>query len=251
MFLEERQREIVALIEKHGRVRVADLAERFEVTEDCIRKDLKQLSAEGKCRKVYGGATRIEDAAIRSVGDRINLYQPEKQAIAHKAIELIKPQQTVYLDVSTTNLCLARLVAQSDLACTIVSPMIDIMVELARDPHITAICPGGIMRADLNGFAGTLAVDAIARFRFDVAFIGAYSIDVESQEVATFEAEDGLLKHAAIKRSGQSYLVCESRKFEAFGTYRFAELSDFDALICDDKDAESITALRESGVDVL
>lgn len=251
MFQEERHQHICALIDRFGRVTVSDLARRFEVTEDCIRKDLKQLASEGKCRKVYGGATRAEQTGGRTVGERLNLFQPQKQAIADKAAKLIRPQQSLYLDISTTNLYLARLIAQMDCALTVVSPMIDILSAVVSNPKVVAICPGGTMRPDLNGFVGAVAADALDRFRFDLAFLGAYSIDVDSHDVATFDAEDGLLKRTAIKRAAQSYLLCESRKFEAFGTYRFAMLSDFDALVCDDRDIESIEALREAGVDVL
>lgn len=251
MFQEERHQQICALIEQRGRVTVSDLASRFEVTEDCIRKDLKLLAAEGRCRKVYGGATRIERSGGRTVGERLNLFQPEKQAIALKAIELVKPNQTLYLDISTTALHLARLLAQGDMPLTVISPMVDILTTMGSNPNVTAICPGGTMQPDLNGFVGALAIDALDPHRFDIAFLGAYSIDVDTHAVATFDAEDGLLKRAAIERAGQSYLLCESRKFEAFGTYRFASLSDFDALVCDDQDQESICTLREADVDVL
>ena len=251
MFQEERQQQICALIDQRGRVTVSDLAARFEVTEDCIRKDLKQLAADGKCRKVYGGATRIEKSAGRTVGERLALFQPEKQAIALKAVELIKPGQTLYLDISTTTLHVARLIAQSEMALTVVSPMVDVLTAVGANPNVTAICPGGTMRPDLNGFVGAVAIEALDPYRFDAAFLGAYSIDVDTHAVATFDAEDGLLKRCAIERAAQCYLLSESRKFEAFGTYRFASLSDFDALICDDQDQESIRTLREADVDVL
>lgn len=251
MFPEERHAQICALIDKNGRVTVPDLARRFDVTEDCIRKDLKQLAADGKCQRVYGGATRTENTKERSVSNRVALFMPEKQAIAHKALDLIEPKQTIYLDISSTNLYLAQLIAQSDLTCTVVSPMIDILNALSHTPAITAICPGGTINADLNGFVGAMAVDALKRFRFEMAFIGAYGVDTEARELTTYDADDGLLKRCAIECSGRSYLVCESRKFNALGNYHFAGFSDFDALICDDEDAAAIEQVREAGLDVL
>ena len=251
MFLEERHQQILELLDRHGRVAVPDLARRFKVTEDCIRKDLKQLVADGKCRRVYGGATKVEDTIEINVSDRLNSFLPEKQAIAQKAIDLLKPHQTVFLDISTTNLCFARLIAKASLPCTVVSPMIDVHMALAHNPHVKAICPGGTMHGDLNGFVGAMTVDALSRFRFDLAFCGAYGLDIDARTVSTYEADDGLVKHAAIERASKRYLVCESRKLGVYGNYTYADFDDFDALICDDADKDNIELVREAGLDVL
>lgn len=251
MFPEERHTLICSLIDKNGRVTVTDLARRFDVTEDCIRKDLKQLAADGKCQRVYGGATRSQSNEERSVAKRLTMFQPEKQIIAHKALDFIEPKQTIYLDISSTNLYLAQLIAQSGISCTVVSPMIDILTALASAPGVTAICPGGTISAELNGFVGAVAVDALKRFRFEMAFIGAYGVDSESREVTTYDADDGLLKRCAIECAGRSYLVCESRKFNALGNYHFASFEDFDALICDDENVPAIEQVRATGLDVL
>ena len=251
MFLEERHQQIRALLEREGRVTVAELAPRFGVTEDCIRKDLKQLAAEGQCRRVYGGATRMESPMVREVGDRLDLFATEKQAIASKAVELIRPRQTIFLDISTTNLHVARLLAQQGVACTVVSPMIDILSAMAACPAITGICPGGTMHAELNGFVGALAMEALSRFRFEAAFLGAYGLDAEAREVTTYDTDDGLVKAAAIERSAHSYLVSEIRKVGTFGTYRYASFDDFDAFICDDADSDDAAAIRDAGLEVL
>ena len=73
MFLQERQNAIADLIAEQGRVAVADLAARFDVSEDCIRKDLKQLVEEGRAKKVYGGAIRPEVPLERVVLNRVDI----------------------------------------------------------------------------------------------------------------------------------------------------------------------------------
>ena len=251
MFPEERHQHILDLLDRTGRVTVSDLALRFDVTEDCIRKDLKQLAADGRCKRVYGGATRAEAVAERLVTNRLGSFKPEKHAIAQKALALIEPKQTIYLDISTTTLYLAELIASSGLACTVVSPMIDVNLALASSPAVTAICPGGVMHPELNGFVGAIAGDALRHYRFDVAFIGAAGVDADAREATTYDAEDGLLKRTAIECSGRAYLVCESRKLNAFGNFHFAGFSDFDALICDGEDEQAIARVRDAGLDVL
>lgn len=251
MFPEERQSQICSLLEANGRVTVSDLAQQFEVTEDCIRKDLKALSSQGKCRRVYGGATRIENLYERDVTNRLDLNHAEKLAIANKALKFVEPKQTIYLDISSTNVQLAKLLVENEIECTVVSPMVEIMETLSKSKDITAICPGGIMRADLNGFLGALSLEGIRRFRFEVAFMGTYGVDIDSQEFTTYDTDDGLMKVAAVQRAGSSYVVCESRKFNEMGSYHFGSFDQFDALICDDPDVETVQKIRSTGLEVI
>lgn len=99
MFPDERRATIARLIDETGRVTVSELARRFGVTEDLMRRDLKQLAEEGRCQKVYGGATRVENVRERPMSARIDQHADEKLAIARKALPLVGPGQTVYLDM--------------------------------------------------------------------------------------------------------------------------------------------------------
>lgn len=123
MYSSERQEEIAHIIDVEGRVTVAELSKRFAVTSDCIRKDLRQLVAQGRCRKVYGGAVRIEGEVNRNIAERVDTLRPEKQAIAAKALELIRPRQTIYLDFSSINILLGEMIAASRMSLTVVSEL--------------------------------------------------------------------------------------------------------------------------------
>lgn len=251
MFLEERHEKIVSLLDEHGRVAVADLARRFDVTEDCIRKDLKQLAAAGKCKRVYGGATKVETAPELNVVDRVGTFVPQKTAIAQKALAMIEPEMTVFLDISTSNLILARKIAAAGIQCNVVSTMIGVLTALAKSPNVTALCPGGTLRPQYDGFIGGSCVEALENYRFDIGFFGAYGVDAASAEVTTHTPEDGIVKRAAVERSRRAYLLAESRKLSSWGSYRYANFDDFDALICDGEDAEAISQVRDAGLEVL
>ena len=251
MFPEERQSQICSLLEVNGRVTVTDLSRRFKVTEDCIRKDLKFLASEGKCRRVYGGATRAENLYERDVTNRLDLNQSEKLAIAKKALRFIEPKQTIYLDISSTNVQLAKLIASSGIELTAVSPMVEILEILGKAQNVTAICPGGIMHPDLNGYLGALALEGIRRFRFESTYMGTYGIDIDSQEFTTYDTDDGLLKMSAVQRAGRSYILCESRKFSEIGSYHFGNFDQFEALICDDPGTETADKVRAAGLEVI
>ena len=110
MFVEERQNLILEDLQENGKVLVKDLSTRFGVTPDLIRKDLAFLESKGKCKKIYGGAilnrlnVHLEDANSRK-----SVNSKEKQKIAQMAYDLIEPNMTVFLDISTTNIELAKL----------------------------------------------------------------------------------------------------------------------------------------------
>lgn len=155
MFIEERQSAIVMCLQDKGRVKVKELSEKFQVSEDCIRKDLKMLENAGKLKRTYGGAIMSQDYPLqRDVIDRRNYNLDKKKIIAEKAIGLIKNNETIFLDISTINIELAKLLAASRRRVVVVTNMIDIMQILVQNPMITVIGTGGIMYQGVNGFMG-------------------------------------------------------------------------------------------------
>ena len=128
MFTEERQSAIEKCLRENGKVKVKELSEMFQVTEDCIRKDLKILENAGKLKRTYGGAILSQDYPLkRDVVDRRQFNLDKKRTIAAKAFKLIKNNETIFLDISTTNIELAKLLATSNMRVVVVSNMIDIL----------------------------------------------------------------------------------------------------------------------------
>lgn len=240
LFLKERQDAIAQDVQAQGRVTVSELAERFQVSEDCIRKDLKALADEGRCQRVYGGAIRVEEAPDRNIVHRLDVRTAQKQRVAEQAYGLIGDGETVFLDISTTNVALARLLAAGPKRCNVVSNMIDLLQILAANPAIRVLCPGGNVNLELNGFVGALTLETLAPMRFDKCFVGALGVDLESGGVLTFDVDDGLVKRAVLERSAGSYLVVDGQKFGAPGNYRFAAVSDFTAVVTDDDVSETV-----------
>ncbi|MEY8437818.1 DeoR/GlpR family DNA-binding transcription regulator [Atopobiaceae bacterium 24-176] len=251
MFLEERQNAIADLIAERGRVTVSDLASRFDVSDDCIRKDLKQLVEEGRAKKVYGGAIRPEAGPERVALNRVDTNVEEKRAIAERAYGLIEPGDTVFLDMSSTNHYLAQLLASGDIRCQVVSNMIDILQILATNQLVTAIGTGGTVNREFNGFVGARTVEALRPLRFDRAFIAALGVDAATGDVLTFDADDGIVKRCALERSREAYLVADAEKFGAWGTYSFGNVRDFTAVVTAPVTPELVASLEEAGAAVL
>jgi DeoR/GlpR family transcriptional regulator of sugar metabolism len=233
MFLKERQADILRKVEKNGRFSVTELAAEYDVSEDCIRKDLRYLSDEGRLKRVYGGAISMPVKPERSAGRRMGIGVVEKHAIAQKAFAHIEEGESIYLDTSTTALELARIITSETKHLTVTTCMIDIVLALSENESISVICPGGYFNRELDAFSGSLTIAMVHSFLFDHAFIGAMGVNLANGAVTTFDSDDSGVKGHVIANSRENILLVDSHKFEMSGHFRFASVEDFDAVITD------------------
>ncbi|WP_314793287.1 DeoR/GlpR family DNA-binding transcription regulator [Eggerthia catenaformis] len=232
MLQQERHNQILAKLNLERQVTVKELSRIFQVTEDCIRKDLRALEKENKLKRTHGGAvlTRVNLHTLH-VNDRRNIRIEEKKTIALKAVELIKPGTVIFLDISTVALEIAKLIYQRNMNITVVTNMIDIMEIFTRECSVQLIFLGGKLNHSGDGFVGSLTIDQIQKYRFDMAFLGAVGIDVEDKTVSTYDADDGMTKKAVIAASRRSYLTAEIIKYTLDGNFIYASLEDFSSYI--------------------
>lgn len=250
MFTEERLESIEQRLREKGKVKVKSLSEQFQVSEDCIRKDLKILENAGRLKRTYGGAILSQDYPLeRDVVDRKNYHVDKKKIIAKKALSLIKDNETIFLDISTTNIKLAELLGDSKMRVVVVSNMIDILQILTKNPNISAIGTGGIMYRTVNGFMGSAAIEVIKQYSFDRAFIGSCGVDMVDTSITTLGVEDGLTKKAAIASSRHKYVVMEREKFYFNDSFKFAHFDDINGIITEEApDGTIMKVLETSGV---
>lgn len=232
MFAQERQDNIIQIINLEGSVRVKDLSLQFDVTEDCIRKDLAILEKKGLLKKAYGGAVRVrENPHLYKSEDRKNTPNDERIILAKKAMNLIDEQDTLFLDISLANIEIAQLLKDSQKEVTVITNMIDVLNILSHCSHITLIFIGGQINKEGDGFCGNLSVSLIQSFKIDKAFMGVVGVDYELGYLSTYHIDDGCMKKAVINQSHMSYMLCEERKLKEDGNYVFASLNDIYGLI--------------------
>lgn len=232
MLQQERHNQILAKLNLEGQVRVKDLSHEFKVTEDCIRKDLTILEKAGKLKRIHGGATQVRvNLHTINVDERIGIHSPEKKKIAQKAIELIQPGTMIFLGISTVTLEIAKLIYQKNLNVTVVTNMIDIMHIFSQDCATHLVFLGGSFNRAKDGFIGSMTIDQIKHYRFDISFLGVVGIDAYEGKVTTYDVNDGLTKKEVINSSKKSYMVAETAKYELDGNYAFAHVADFTGYI--------------------
>ena len=253
MFMEERQAAIMNLLLKKGKVLVKELADKYSVTEDCIRKDLGALERQGKLKRTYGGAVATrENVHMHEVAKHKDRDVDAKRKIAGAAMKLIRERDMVFLDISTSNLAIAELLVKDTRDITIVTNMIDILTLLARKPNVKLIFVGGMLNKSHDGFWGNATLDFISKLKPDIAFVGAVGVDVKENSVSTYDVEDGTNKAAIIRHSKHAYVVAEARKLNSDGNYNYTTLDTFSGLITDVKPSKDICEAAEKyGVQII
>lgn len=253
MFAEERLQEILHILKAEGKVKVKDLSVKFDVTEDCIRKDLKVLESQGNLKRTYGGAVQIRESSnAYDMQERSEIDVSNKTIIAEKAFNIITDRETIFLDISTTNILVAKLLTESNKRVTVVTNMLEILNILSKQNNITVVATGGILNKNLNGFTGAPTIDLISRYKFDKCFIGSCGVDVFDRTITTFDIDDGITKSSIISSSKKTFLVMESKKFHLDGNYKFAKIDDVDSIICDKLPDKEITdVIKEFNINII
>ena len=232
MFFVERYEKIIELLEKKGRVTVKELSQTFNVTEDCIRKDLRELENRGNLKRVYGGAMiQRNHSDIKPLDERKNINIDAKRSAALRAVDLIEEGDIIFLDVSTTNLEMAKILNKMDIKVTVVSNMLEIILELRKNPTIRTISIGGEFNKEVGAIVGAAANRYISEFTFDKAFIGVCGVNMDTGNISTLDLEDGNTKKTIIKCSNKSYVLMENEKFNYDEFFKFASITDISSII--------------------
>ena len=226
-----RQEKIRQFIELHSTVTIRQLQELCpDVSLMTIHRDLDILSQLGEIVKVRGGARSVRHTGDPGFEERLRENLSGKRSIAEKALALIQPGTSVFLDASTTNLTLARLLPDIPLRIFTTGP--NIAMELCRlhEPTIT-LCSGTINRKNM-ALSGQTTLDMLEKINIDLAFIGVSGCSVDAGFTCGTEA-DMLVKRLVIRKARTSVVMCGYEKFSCLMPYTFAKLSDVDCLICD------------------
>src|SRR3954471_1586994 len=197
MLAGERKRQILEVMSHDGRVVASELCQRFGVSEDTIRRDIKELAAEGLLHRVHGGALPLPKAPIpASYKARAEQSPDAKTAIGRVAAELIRPGQVVTIDGGTTPLEVAEHLP-ADLNATVITHSLPVLKALAYHRAIKLIAVGGEVIADSLVTCGPTTVDAYRAVRADLCIVGVAGLDVDAGLTA-LNYEESMVKRAMV-----------------------------------------------------
>lgn len=231
-------------------VSIREIQELFpEVSLMTIHRDLDALEADGFIVKFRGGAKAVRHTGDLEFNVRVGENNAGKNLIARKALQLIQPHSSLFLDASTTNLALARCLPDINLNIFTTGPSIALELCRLQNPVVT-ICCGTVNRKNL-AISGQNTLEMLEKINIDLAFIGVSGCSAEAGFTCGTES-DMLVKRLMIERARTSVIMCTKEKLSSLMPYTFAGLSDVDYLICDEALPESFAAaVQDAGVTLL
>lgn len=253
MYAEERQQAIAQLVTETGRWSVNDLAARFDVTTETVRRDLSALERIGLVRRVHGGAVASDRLAVidTALGEREVAHAEEKDRIAQAALgQLPTAGGSILLDAGTTTSRLAAALP-GDLQLVVVTHAVPIAARVAPRANLELHLLPGRVRTTTQAAVGADTVAALADLRADVAFVGTNGLSLE-HGLLTPDADEAAVKRAMVQGARRVVLLADSSKIGVESPVRFASVAQLDVLVTDERiDRADRTALERAGVEVV
>ena len=240
---------LVERLQREGRLVAKDLANELHVSEDSVRRDLRDLAAAGLCQRVYGGALPVSPA-MADYPTRQQVGRDTKERVAALAAELIPPGGTVIVDGGTTTLAVVSHLPR-DLRATVVTHSPTIAVALADHPHVDVELLGGRLFRHSMVTCGATTAEAAGRIWADIFLLGVTGVHPDAG-LTTGDAEDAAMKRTLAHRAAETYVLASSEKLGTASPFAVVPLADITAVITDAPATNAtVAALRSAGTTVI
>ena len=250
MLNEERRRAMIEILERDGRVLVADMARKFDTSQVTIRKDLEILHAHGLVHRTHGGALPAREGALEdpTLREKEKLHRKEKLRIAASAAAQVKEGQVVILDSGTTTTAIARELRNFH-NITIITNALNIAAELTGAP-VEVILTGGTLRKNSFSLVGPIAEETLRRLNADILFLGVDGFDVH-YGLSTPNLLEAKVNRVMVEVAKRTVAVCDSSKFGRRSLSMIVPPASLQEVITDHGIPKSdLRALKKIGVEV-
>ncbi|SNT20198.1 DeoR/GlpR family DNA-binding transcription regulator [Tropicimonas sediminicola] len=245
----ERQKQILLELKLRPHVRISELAQRFNVSTETVRRDFDALAGDGLVSRAHGGASAPAQGHYPNLDERSVSRIEERERIGRRAAALIQDGETVMIDSGSTTLQLARALAFLDTRCTVITNSIPVAMTIGHGAAEVLLAPGAYLPAE-SALIGAETVEFLGRFNVDRCMIGAsaLSADGPSETVRGFAA----VKRAMLQRATHRHLLVDSSKFGRKGFAHVGGPEALSSIVVDlAPEGELMAALAGAGVEVL
>jgi DeoR/GlpR family transcriptional regulator of sugar metabolism len=248
---EERQRNILTLLARKGRLSVTEIVQKFKVSQATARRDLETLAEQGKLQRVHGGAISLRQAPPEPpIVQRAAKLKSEKVRIGKAAASLVKDGETILLGSGTTVAEVANALQQRK-GITVLTNSLPVLNTLSGKPEINVIALGGMLRASELSFIGHITEQALAEVRADKVIIGVHALSLEHGLTSDYMPET-LTDRAILHAGGEVIVVADHTKINTVSTALLAPLTSIHTLVTDNKiSAEFKDGLSAAGIHVV
>lgn len=245
----ERRRHILLELKLHPHVRISDLAQRFDVSTETVRRDLDSLAKNGLIARAHGGASAPAQGHYPGLDERAGARTEVRERIGRRAAELVREGETVMIDSGSTTIQAARALAWLGTPCTVITNSIPVAMTIGHGTPQVILCPGEYLPPE-SAVIGTETLEFLSRFSVDRCLIGASGLSSEglSETVRGFAA----VKRMMLQRARDRHLLVDSEKFDRKDFSRVAALEDLTSIVSDRKPrGELLSAIDGAEVDIL
>lgn len=241
MLAAQRRDALMAALARDGRIVAKDQATALGVSEDSIRRDLRDLAAEGRCQRVYGGALPVSPAIVDYAGRR-SVSVEGKALVAAAAAELVDEGSTIIIDGGTTALALAGALPR-DRAFTVITHSPTVATALVEHPSAAVFLLGGALFKHSAVTCGAATVEAASRISADLFFLGVTGVHPEAG-LTTGDAEEAAMKRVLVGRAAETYVLGSAEKLGAASPYSIVSFGQVAGIITDSTDEDLLADLR-------
>ena len=226
-----RQIRILDILHARRLCTVAELSEELSVSDETIRRDIRQLEEEGDAVKVHGGVRLPENVYETPFVSRMKEREDVKRGIAAQAAQLIPDGASLFIDSGTTSAWTAKaLLGKRSL--TVVTNALEVAKDLQGQSNTRIFLAGGEINADYSASFGLTAIDFVSEFSTDYAILSMGAINSRSG-LMDFHLGEVEVKKAALERTNSAIVVADSMKFERNGLIKAADFDQIQTLVTD------------------
>ncbi|MDP0500474.1 MAG: DeoR/GlpR family DNA-binding transcription regulator [Verrucomicrobiota bacterium JB022] len=248
MLTAERKRLILNQLKAEGQVRADALAKRFKVSEDTIRRDLRQLDQDGLLERVHGGAL-LRPAVSVHYASRQHQSPDLKRAIGAAAVQLLKAGQTVLIDAGTTPLCVAEAIPPS-LPLSVVTHSLPVGLALSEHASVETLMVGGTLSKPARAAMGAQVVEDYRQVRADICILGVAGLHVEAGATA-IDPEEAFVKRAMIQHAAAVVAVAAPEKLGTIAPHLLCSAQALTHLVTGPAPCERLQPFRDVGIEVI
>lgn len=245
----DRRQQILLELKLRPHVRINELAQRFNVSNETVRRDFDALSNDGLIARAHGGASAPAQGHYPGLDERANARIEERERIGISAAGLVRDGETVMIDSGSTTIEMARALAYLGTPCTVITNSIPVAMTLGHGAAEVLLCPGEYLATE-SATIGTETLEFLSRFNVDRCMIGSsgFSVEGPSETVRGFAA----VKRMMLTRAANRHLLIDSGKFGRKGLSQVGDLTNLDSIVSDTKPTgELLNAINGAEVDIL
>lgn len=248
MLSEERKTYLLECLKKEGRLNARQIAAELGLSDDTIRRDLRELAAVGKLRRVHGGALP-KASAESGLTERSNIASSSKREVGSVAAALIEVDQVVMLDGGTTALQIVHHLAK-DLRCTVVTHSPTVAVALADHELVKVVMIGGVLYKHSMVNVGAASIESMSKVFADTFFMGVTGVEAQSG-LTTGDYEEAHIKKSLSDRAADTIVLASEEKLGVSSPYRVMALENASGIVVDSQTPKAfLKTIQAHGLEI-